>query len=123
MTDEQLVDETQDAPPMMQALDPASMSDEEAAAMLYFAEIMRQLSQSQRFTDWFQLNYDVRQVIDDEAKTIDLQVIEVPPDIVLQRLQASMPSRQEASSIVTASTADLKQIDRQLNKKNKKGRR
>jgi hypothetical protein len=120
MTDELTEDNNQG---LAGALDPASMTDEEAATMVYFAEIMRQLSQSQRFTDWFQLNFDVRQIIDEEEKTIDLQVIEVPPEIVLQRLQATMPQPQADSTIVTASAADLKQIDRQLNKKNKRGGR
>ena len=82
------------------------------AARFYYSEIMRQLMDAPRFQDWFQCNYDVHQMVNDETKTIDVLVMEVRAEVALERMGMLLKSRQEESNgIVSASAADLKAID------------
>lgn len=52
--------------------------------------VMEALLQSEKFKQFFALNYDVHRVIDDDAKEIRTQIIEVPPQEVAKRMQAAM---------------------------------
>ncbi len=86
---------------------------QEEAARFYYSEIMRQLMDAPRFQDWFQCNYDVHQMINDETKTIEVLVMEVRAEVALERMGQLLAARKtEASEVVTATSADLKAIDK-----------
>jgi hypothetical protein len=90
----------------------------DAAARWYYSEIMRQLLDSDRFVNWFQLNYDIHKLIDEEAKSIDIRVIEVPPHLVQERMMENMAQHAQAESpIVQASAKDLVNIKKRREKK------
>jgi len=86
----------------------------EEAARLYYSEIMRQLMDAPRFQDWFQCNYDVHQLIDYVAKTIDVRVMEVRAEVALERMGALLKARQQKDTplVATATAADLKALTR-----------
>lgn len=91
------------------------------AARWYYSEIMRQLIESERFCNWFQMNFDVHKLIDEEAKTIEIRVMEVPPELVQARMEDQMieemrRQREESSGIVLANESDLKQLDKMRGK-------
>lgn len=48
--------------------------------------IFTELMKSDRFVNFVKCNYDFAQMIDDETKTITLQVVEVPGEEVMKRL-------------------------------------
>lgn len=89
---------------------------QEEAARFYYSEIMRQLMDAPRFQDWFQCNYDVHQMIDDETKTIEVLVMEVRAEVALERMGMLLKSRKEEDGvgIMPASAADLKAIDKMM---------
>ena len=84
------------------------------AARWYYSEIMRGLLESSRFTNWFQVNFDVHKIIDEEEKTITIRVLEIPPEMVQQRMMEIMEARIEpdTSIIVSVTTADVKALTR-----------
>jgi hypothetical protein len=85
----------------------------EEAARFYYSEIMRQLMDAPRFQDWFQCNYDVHQMINDETKTIEVLVMETRAEVALERMEALLRAKRDNDkpSILTATEADLKAID------------
>lgn len=73
--------------------------DNEIAALIF-----SQLLESPRFRTFYELNYEVRKVIDHEAKTIDYVVIERPSELVSEELGemmkvAAMPAPQSLPSV------------------------
>lgn len=111
------------------------MSDEEKltpeqetmdeAVRWYYSEIMRQLIESERFVNWFQMNFDVHRMINEEEKTIDIRVLEIPPELVQARMQEQIMAKikqkaKESSGIVTASPGDLKQLEQAAKKRRKR---
>lgn len=97
------------------------------AARWYYSEIMRQLMDSERFVNWFQCNFDVHKLIDEEEKSIEIRVLEVPPELVQDRMQQlvveKMKEEQEKDSdIVIAQPGDLKQLEQAAKARRKKKR-
>ena len=58
---------------------PQEISEEALAAQkeLYLG-IFYELNQSKRFVEFLNNNYDIQQIVDEETKTIDVRVIEMP---------------------------------------------
>ncbi len=59
----------------------------EQQSQIMYADIMRQLLESDRFQVFFSTNYDLQRVVDDENKEIVFMVVEVPPEVVIGRLK------------------------------------
>ncbi len=97
------------------------------AARWYYSEIMRQLMDSERFCNWFQCNFDVHKMINEEEKTIDIRVIEVPPELVQSRMQEQIleKMKEEAaadSGIVVVQPEDVKALEKAAKKRKKRRR-
>lgn len=93
------------------------MSDKATAEMIYYAEIMRQLADSQRFKDWFYCNFRLDKLVDEDAKEIEYRLIELPPEVVAERMMELAKTMElEAPKVELASPDVL----RQLNKKGRK---
>jgi hypothetical protein len=102
--------------PEEETIETASQETMDKAARWYYSEIMRQLMDSERFCTWFGLNFDVHKLIDEEAKSIEIRVLEVHPDLVLARMQDQMKEEmkkaaKEDSGIVSATSEDLKTLE------------
>lgn len=69
--------------------------NEQVAANQLSALIFGQLMESERFRTFFELNFEVRKVVDDEAKTIDYVVIERPPEVVAQDMMRMTQEEEE----------------------------
>ncbi len=65
----------------------AKMTQEEYAEWFH-SELIGQLVDSERFQKFVKMNYDISQVIDDSTKEARIQLIEVPHEIVQERIQA-----------------------------------
>jgi len=105
---------------------------DDSAARWYYSEIMKNLLQSERFCNWFQVNFEVHKLINDEEKSIEIRVLELPPELVQERMQEQLMVKMQAeaeeanSSIVVASPADLKALEKAAKKKRaakKRGRK
>jgi len=57
---------------------------EEAAQRMYLSEVMRQLTNSDRFNRFFEINYQVQTYFDKEKRTFDVRLIELPPELAAQ---------------------------------------
>ena len=84
----------------------------EAATKEYYAAIMAELVQSDRFLTWFNLNFEIHKVINTEEKTIEIRVLEVHPDIVHDKVQEEVikAAKEEQTKIKPASQADVKRL-------------
>lgn len=88
--------------------------------VMVHGEIFSQLLQSERFRDFVNLNFTIQKFVDDETKTIDIQVIENPPEVVLGRMSAKVKDTESRIQIASPSMAEkvVKQAEK-LAKKNK----
>lgn len=95
--------------------------NEEEAAKEYYAAIMSQLMASPRFLDWFQCNFDVHKMVNEEEKSIEIRVLEVHPAIVEERMVALMAQKVEedksASPIIAPTKADLEEAMKMIGDK------
>lgn len=112
MSDEETEEVTEEvAKEEEELLDPEQM---EAAQRMYLSEVMRQLSTSERFKRFFEINYEVQTFFDKEKKTFDIRLIELPPELASKRLQelATKHVEEHMPSVVqTASMADIAAIN------------
>lgn len=88
----------------------------EEAQRLYLSEIMRQLTESDRFLRFFRCNYEVQQRVDEDTKTVEIVLIERPPELAAQVLQEMLAEHAKEHRIETAGVDDLKQIEALLGK-------
>lgn len=87
------------------------------------AEIFNQLLQSDRFKDFMNLNYTIHKMVDEEAKTIEIRVIEKPPQVVAQEMADRVRSIQkDENRIQIASTTLADKVVKQAQAKAKKQR-
>jgi len=62
---------------------------------LVFSELLK----NEKFQAFVELHFTIQKLVDDEAKSIELRVIENPPEVVLEKLKAAgMFARQEDTS-------------------------
>lgn len=96
------------------------LSLREEAMKEYFAAIMEQLLQSERFVRFFKINYDVQTFVDEKEKTYNTRVIELPPELAAQRLQqmASEHAEEHMPMVTPATMAEIES----LSKEKKNGR-
>lgn len=102
-------DETNDP---QEELTEEQMALKEQATKEYFAEIMEQLLQSERFVRFFRINYDVQTYIDEEAKTYNTRVIELPPVLASERLKqlAAEHAEENMPMVQTATMEEIKAL-------------
>lgn len=82
-----------------------------------YSQIFAQLLESERFQRFIQVNYDIQKLVDEEEKTIEYRVIELPPVLAEQRLAELVKEKgKEDSAIVSANMQDLKRIEDFLEK-------
>lgn len=75
------------------------------------------LLESQRFKDLMSVYFTFQKVVNDETKEIDFQIIENPPEIVAQKVQAQGQGKKPTVELVSGSAA--KAILEQAEKKAK----
>lgn len=80
---------------------------------LMFSKLM----ESQRFRDLMSVYFTFQRVVDDETKEIDFTVIENPPEVVAQKMQAQTKDSKPAIEVVSGGAA--KAILEQAEKKAK----
>lgn len=61
----------------------------------FHMELIGQLVESDRFQQFIKVNYDVKQVIDDDTQEARLQVIEVPYEMAQDRIKAQVAEKLE----------------------------
>lgn len=90
----------------------------EAAQRMYLSEVMRQLTQSERFQRFFEINYQVQTYFDKAAQTFDIRLIELPPELASKRLQelAAKHAEENMPSVQTATMADIAALNDIKNK-------
>jgi hypothetical protein len=114
MTNEE---ETQETGPSQETMD--------EAARWYYSEIMRQLMDSERFCNWFQVNFDVHKMINEEEKSINIRVMEVPPELVQARMQDQLMEKMKEevkSRVIVAQPGDVKALANQVKKRRRNKR-
>jgi hypothetical protein len=110
MSEEENNTETVEEQPEAVEEEPELTADQmEAAQRMYLSEIMRQLSDSERFQRFFEINYDVQTFFDKEKHTFDIRLIELPPVLASERLKelASKHAEEHLPQVQTASLADI----------------
>lgn len=85
------------------------MTTESENNLKYHGEVFLQLLQSDRFKQFVELNYEIRRIIDDEEKTITIEVVEKPPEVVMQSL-GGKPKKAKKPSIKLATPDDLTKL-------------
>lgn len=106
MSEEEIQKAPEAAEEVEEELDPEQV---EAAQRMYLSEVMRQLSTSERFKRFFEINYQVQTYFDKEKQTFDIRLIELPPELASKRLQELAVKHVEAHTpmVETASEADI----------------
>lgn len=69
-----------------------------------YGQMFSDLLKSDRFKEFFELNFDVQKFIDEEEKTVDYRIIEVPPQEAMKRL---MSKEQDDQKTVQPATVDM----------------
>jgi len=85
------------------------MTTESENNLKYHGEVFLQLLQSDRFKQFVELNYEIRRIIDDEEKTITIEVVEKPPEVVIQSL-GEKPKKAKKPGIKLATPDDLTKL-------------
>lgn len=117
MTEEETV-ETED---QQEELSEEDLALREQAQMIYLAEIMQQLTESERFQRFFKINYDVQTFLDKETKTYTVRLIELPPELATSRLQ-QMAAEHAEEHMPMVQTATIEEIKRLSEEEKENGR-
>lgn len=101
----------------MEDENPPSDEDQQAMArMLYFANLMVQLTQSNRFRLFFEANYEVQKQMNEDEGTIDFMLVERPPELAAEVLQGMLSkASKEDTGIVLSTMGDLKALEKNKN--------
>ena len=86
--------------------EPAPLTDKERAELVGYGLIFAQLLQSERFRTFFQVNYDLVKVVDDGEKTVTMHVVEVPPQLVPERMKKLIGEAMKSAPLVEVVPAD-----------------
>ena len=86
----------------------------EEAQRIYLSEIMRQLTESERFNRFFKINYEVQSFFDKEQKTYNIRLIERPPELAAIHLQEMLAehAKDNTSSIAAPSDAEIAMLNK-----------
>ena len=81
----------------------------------YLATILEQLTQSERFVRFFNVNYDVHTFFDEKEKTFTVRVVELPPNLAATRLQemAASHAQEHIPMIQQASLGDIEKVTKE----------
>ena len=106
MSEEEIQEAPEATEEVEEELDPEQV---EAAQRMYLSEVMRQLSNSERFKRFFEINYEVQTYFDKEKHTFDIRLIELPPELASKRLHELATKHVEAHTpmVETATMADV----------------
>lgn len=87
-----------------------SLTEETKNNLIQKGLVLEQLLTSGKFLQFFQMNYDLVHV-DEEDGTKNLYVVEVPDDVAFQRAQDALKQQVKAAPLVVPATeADLKKL-------------
>lgn len=67
--------------------------------LLAYGHIFNQLLQSERFKQFMGVHFTIQKFVDEETKTIDIQVIENPPETVMQKMSAEIKNQEPSGKI------------------------
>lgn len=96
----------EEEPAVIAGEEPTQMTDQERAELIGYGLIFNQLLQSDRFKTFFLCNFDLVKVVDDGEKTIDMHVVEVPPQLVPERMKKLIAEAQKSAPMVEVVGAD-----------------
>ena len=77
----------------------------------YFAQIMEQLLQCERFQRFFKINFDVQTFVDHESGTYNTRLIELPPELAAVRLR-EMAASHAADNMPKVELATMDEIEK-----------
>ena len=90
-------------------------TDEEKLELMVQGEIFQQLLQSERFLTFFNANFDLQKHVDEDNKSITFQLLEVPPEVTLSRLQEQeVEVREKAPMVESVSSAEWSKLEKKL---------
>jgi len=112
--------------------DPLAQSDEERNQLLLgYGLVFNQLLQSEKFRMFVETFYTIQKVLNEEERTIEIRVIENPPEVAGQRLQTEVTNatnaaaaprpRREKPLVELADNAKADKVIAQAKAKAKKG--
>lgn len=86
--------------------------------LLVHGEIFSQLLQSERFREFVNMNFTIQKFVDDETKTIDIQVIENPPEVVMGKITEKVKDNSNLIQLASPSMAEkiVKQAEKRARK-------
>lgn len=84
----------------------APMTDLERSELIGYGLILAQLLQSERFKTFFSCNYDLVKIVDDMTKTITMNVLEVPPNLVPERMKKMIVDAQKDQPMIEVISAE-----------------
>lgn len=82
------------------------MTDLERSQLIGYGLIFAQLLESDRFKTFFGCNFDLIKVVDDMTKTITMNVLEVPPNLVPERMKKMLMDAQKDQPMVEIVSAE-----------------
>lgn len=88
------------------------MTNEELQEHLKYSLVFQQLLQSERFTRFFEINYDLHKLVNEEEKEVEFRLIELPPEEAEKRLMALMTEHaiDNKKSVLPANEHQMKQL-------------
>jgi len=93
-------------------------SDEDKLELLVQGEIFQQLLESERFTTFFNSNFDLEKHVDEENKTVTFKIVEVAPEVALSRLtENERKARSDSPLVEPVSPSAWKSIEKRLDGK------
>lgn len=69
-----------------------------------YGDIFYQMMNLEWFRDIIDASFTIQKVVDEETKTLHVQVLEVPPEVKIQRLNEQMRKREAAQPKIVAPT-------------------
>jgi len=86
------------------------MNNEEIEDKL-LADLLKQLLESDRFIQFFEVNYDVKKIVSEEDKSVTYFVVEVPPSVTMERLAAKKKAISDEKPKIELITNDIQVSD------------
>lgn len=97
--------------------------EERNQLLLGYGLVLNQLLQSEKFRMFVETYYTIQKVLNEEEKSIELRVIENPPEVILERMQGEVAKAEAAEpKIEIVSGARAKQVVKMAEAKAKKDR-
>jgi hypothetical protein len=87
--------------------------EENQQQLVAYGHIFNQLLQSERFKQFMSVHFTIQKFVDEESKTIDIQVIENPPETVMQKMSAEIKNQEPSGKIQVVGPSAAEKIVKQ----------